>query len=386
MRLLRGDGPVIRVGHRGAAALAPGEHAARLRGGGRRRCRRDRVRRPRPAGGPLVLAHSDDLHEVSHGAADGRVRDHVARRAAGAGAGAADARRGARVAGAARDVAAHVDLKLTTRLDELVAARSSAMAWASGRSSAASTCRACSSCARLAPRVAARPHLPGGSLRRLAAAGAAAGDPRRDGRAAALARPARAGHARASTGAGADAAPRGRLAAGRRARPRGTGRPCGPGRWTIRSRPSGRSCRRGRGDHERSGDARGYTRRVRRGGLVALFFLACAAAGLLSARSSRRRRSPASAPPARPTPGRPGRRRHRRRPPRRPRRRRPRAAAAAASAPPPPSGRTRRPRSRSGWPSAARSSAASRPRRRARRCRRVPPAAVVCSSTRGSSR
>ena len=121
MRLLRGDGPVIRVGHRGAAALAP-ENTLRAFeaavAAGVDAIEFDVLDLPR---GPLVLAHSDDLHEVSHGAAAGLVRD-------------LDLSELRAVAPelptldealawlAAHDLVVHVDLKLTTRLDELVAA------------------------------------------------------------------------------------------------------------------------------------------------------------------------------------------------------------------------------------------------------------------------
>jgi glycerophosphoryl diester phosphodiesterase len=70
----RGDGRLTRIGHRGAAALEP-ENTLRS------------FRRAIELGvdlvefdvldlddGSLVVAHSDDLHEVSHGAAVGRVR------------------------------------------------------------------------------------------------------------------------------------------------------------------------------------------------------------------------------------------------------------------------------------------------------------------------
>jgi glycerophosphoryl diester phosphodiesterase len=70
----RADGRVLRIGHRGAAALAP-ENTLRS------------FERALALGvdfvefdvldlsdGTLVLAHSDDLREVSHGAAAGRVR------------------------------------------------------------------------------------------------------------------------------------------------------------------------------------------------------------------------------------------------------------------------------------------------------------------------
>ena len=119
MRLLRGDGPVIRVGHRGAAALAP-ENTLRsfeaALAAGVDAIEFDVLDLPR---GPLVLAHSNDLFEVSHGAATGLVSalsleelrevapelptlDEALEFLAG------------------RDgVTVHVDLKLATRLDEL---------------------------------------------------------------------------------------------------------------------------------------------------------------------------------------------------------------------------------------------------------------------------
>ena len=121
MRLRRGDGPVLLIGHRGAAALAP-ENTLRAfeaaAAAGVDAIEFDVLDLPR---GPLVLAHSDDLHEVSHGAAGGLVR-------------AASLDELREVAPdlptldealdwlAARDLALHVDLKLTIRLDELVAA------------------------------------------------------------------------------------------------------------------------------------------------------------------------------------------------------------------------------------------------------------------------
>lgn len=121
MRLLRGDGPPLVVGHRGAAAVAP-ENTLRAfeiaLAAGVDAVELDVLDLP---GGPLVVAHSDDLLEVSHGAAAGRVRD--------------------RTLGELREVApelptlddaldllasagagVHLDLKLATRLDELVAA------------------------------------------------------------------------------------------------------------------------------------------------------------------------------------------------------------------------------------------------------------------------
>ena len=119
MRLLRGDGPLIRVGHRGAAALAP-ENTLRsfevALAHGVNAIEFDVLDL---TGGPLVLAHSNDLAEVSHGAAVGTVRDRSL----------AELQELAPQLPtlddaldflAEREVALHVDLKLTTRLDELV--------------------------------------------------------------------------------------------------------------------------------------------------------------------------------------------------------------------------------------------------------------------------
>jgi glycerophosphoryl diester phosphodiesterase len=121
VRLLRGDGPVLRVGHRGAAALAP-ENTLRAFeaavAAGVDAIEFDVLDLPR---GPLVLAHSDDLHEVSHGAATGLVRERTLQ----------ELREVAPELPtldealewlAAHDVIVHVDLKLESRLDELVEA------------------------------------------------------------------------------------------------------------------------------------------------------------------------------------------------------------------------------------------------------------------------
>ena len=96
MRLLRGDGPLIRVGHRGAALLAPEntlesfEAALAL---GVDAIEFDVVA---PDDGPLLVGHS--LAELPE---DPATLDE------------------ALAFLAARDVALHVDLKLTTRLDEV---------------------------------------------------------------------------------------------------------------------------------------------------------------------------------------------------------------------------------------------------------------------------
>ena len=121
MKLLRGDGPLIQVGHRGAAALAP-ENTLRAfeaaLASGVDAIEFDVLDL---ADGPLVLAHSNRLVEVSHGAAVGSVRERSL-----------DELREfapelptldeALALLAGRDVDLHVDLKLTTRLDEVAGA------------------------------------------------------------------------------------------------------------------------------------------------------------------------------------------------------------------------------------------------------------------------
>lgn len=122
MRLLRGDGPLIKVGHRGAAALRP-ENTLRsfdaAVAAGVDAIEFDVLDL---LGGPLVLAHSNDLLEVSHGRAAGTVRDRSL----------AELREVAPELPTLDEalaffadhprVAVHVDLKLQTRLDELAAA------------------------------------------------------------------------------------------------------------------------------------------------------------------------------------------------------------------------------------------------------------------------
>ncbi len=121
IRLRRdGDRP-LRVGHRGAAALAP-ENTLRAFeaavAAGVDAIEFDVLDLPR---GPLVVAHSDDLSEVSHGLATGLVRDRSLEelRAVAPELPTLDE---ALAWLASHDLLVHVDLKLTTRLDELVAA------------------------------------------------------------------------------------------------------------------------------------------------------------------------------------------------------------------------------------------------------------------------
>ncbi len=115
--------PYLRIGHRGAAALAP-ENTL------------DSFRAAIDVGvdliefdvldlknGPLVLAHSDHLDEVSHGAASGRVRSRSleALREVAPNLPTFDEAL-AFFVDEAPEIGLHVDLKLKTRLDELAGA------------------------------------------------------------------------------------------------------------------------------------------------------------------------------------------------------------------------------------------------------------------------
>jgi len=120
IELRRQDGRLLRIGHRGAAALAPENTLRSFRAAiasGVDLIEFDVLDLPR---GPLVLAHSDHLEEVSHGAAKGRVRDRSLE----------ELREVAPelptldealafFVDEAPEVGLHVDLKLRTRLDEL---------------------------------------------------------------------------------------------------------------------------------------------------------------------------------------------------------------------------------------------------------------------------
>lgn len=112
----------MRIGHRGAALLAPENTLRSFRAAaelGVDLIEFDVLDLPR---GPLVVAHSDHLDEVSHGVAGGRVRDHTL-----------EALREvapelltldealAFFVEEAPQIGLHVDLKLRTRLDELAA-------------------------------------------------------------------------------------------------------------------------------------------------------------------------------------------------------------------------------------------------------------------------
>lgn len=112
--------PVLRIGHRGAALLEPENTLRSFRAAvaqGVDLVEFDVLDLER---GPLVLAHSDRLDEVSHGAAHGRVRSRSLeelRDVAPELPTLEDAL--AFFVDEAPGVGLHVDLKLTTRLDEV---------------------------------------------------------------------------------------------------------------------------------------------------------------------------------------------------------------------------------------------------------------------------
>jgi glycerophosphoryl diester phosphodiesterase len=122
IELRRREGAVLRIGHRGAAALAPENTLRSFRAAlavGVDLIEFDVLDLVR---GPLVLAHSDHLDEVSHGAASGRVRrlSLAALRDVAPELPTLDEAL-AFFADEAPHVGLHVDLKLRVRLDELAA-------------------------------------------------------------------------------------------------------------------------------------------------------------------------------------------------------------------------------------------------------------------------
>lgn len=112
--------PVLRIGHRGAAHLAPENTLRSLRAAvehGVDLVEFDVLDLPR---GPLVLAHSNSLAEVSHGAATGSVRALSLDELREVAPELPTLREALSFfADEASGVGLHVDLKLTTRLDEL---------------------------------------------------------------------------------------------------------------------------------------------------------------------------------------------------------------------------------------------------------------------------
>ena len=121
IELLRKDGdPVLRIGHRGAAHLAPENTLRALRAAVEHDVDLVEFDVLDLPGGPLVLAHSDHLDEVSHGAASGSVRSRSLDRLREVAPELPTLDEAlAFFADEAPRVGLHVDLKLTTRLDEL---------------------------------------------------------------------------------------------------------------------------------------------------------------------------------------------------------------------------------------------------------------------------
>jgi glycerophosphoryl diester phosphodiesterase len=119
----RQDGSPVRVGHRGAAALAPENTLQAFRAAlatGVDVIEFDVLDLPR---GPLVLAHSDHLEEVSHGAATGAVRGRTLAELRAVAPGLPTVDEALEFfAAEATEVGLHIDLKLRTRFDELGAA------------------------------------------------------------------------------------------------------------------------------------------------------------------------------------------------------------------------------------------------------------------------
>jgi glycerophosphoryl diester phosphodiesterase len=77
LSLDRRRGAPLCIGHRGAAALAPENTLESFRVAVEAGVDLIEFDVLRLEAGPLVVAHSDDLHEVSHGAASGTVRDQT---------------------------------------------------------------------------------------------------------------------------------------------------------------------------------------------------------------------------------------------------------------------------------------------------------------------
>lgn len=121
-RLLRGDGPPIRVGHRGAAALAPENTLEAFEVALAHGVEAIEFDVLDLVGGPLVVAHSDDLFEVSHGAATGTVRDRSLAELRELAPDLPTLAEALAFLAERPEVTAHVDLKLVTRLDEVAEA------------------------------------------------------------------------------------------------------------------------------------------------------------------------------------------------------------------------------------------------------------------------
>jgi glycerophosphoryl diester phosphodiesterase len=122
VRLLRADGPLIKVGHRGAAALEPENTLRSFEAAVASGVDAVEFDVLDLVGGPLVLAHSNDLFEVSHGAAAGTVRNRSLAELRELAPELPTLDEALVFFAEHSELSVHVDLKLQTRLDELAAA------------------------------------------------------------------------------------------------------------------------------------------------------------------------------------------------------------------------------------------------------------------------
>lgn len=119
MRLLRGEGSLIKVGHRGAAALEPENTLRSFEAAVSARVDAIEFDVLDLVEGPLVLAHSNDLREVSHGQAVGTVRDRSLAELRELAPELPTLDEALAFFADHPEVGVHVDLKLQSRLDEL---------------------------------------------------------------------------------------------------------------------------------------------------------------------------------------------------------------------------------------------------------------------------
>jgi len=119
VRLLRGEGSLIKVGHRGAAALEPENTLRSFEAAVSARVDAIEFDVLDLVAGPLVLAHSNDLREVSHGQAVGTVRDRSLAELRELAPELPTLDEALAFFADHPEVGVHVDLKLQSRLDEL---------------------------------------------------------------------------------------------------------------------------------------------------------------------------------------------------------------------------------------------------------------------------